>query len=94
MVDFPEGYGFKRGHKAKIVQEVFTVEVGVFSRRDWAHGRSPYAFECIAIIRKEKDEEQPRGILFNAPGMGPIRGTLQQVVTALCTLHRMKGHMK
>jgi len=108
MVDFPEGYGFKPGTKAHPMQETFTVVLGTFSRRDhWRRtGRNtaPYEFTEIAVIRKEftelaavrKEAQEAviRGILLG-PGEGPpIEGTLQQVVTALCTLHRMKGGMK
>lgn len=101
MVDFPEGYGFAPNHGAKIMQESFKVDIGVFSRKanGWVkvdRHRSPYAFVPIGYIRKQNNETPPRGILFNV-GLGvgpPIEGTLQEVVTALCTLHRMRGHIK
>lgn len=101
MVDFPEGYGFEPGGKAKLMQESFLVDIGVFVRRvnEWdvkSRRRSPYVFNSIGYVRKEDSEAQLWGILYNV-GLGvgsPIEGTLQQVVTALCTLHRMRGHMK
>lgn len=102
MVDFPEGYGFAPGHKAKIMQESFLVDIGVFTRKrvDWARvgrNRSPYTFDPIGIIRKVDNEMPIRGTLFRdavkdgQPVGPPIEGTLQQVVTALCTIHRMRG---
>jgi hypothetical protein len=101
MVDFPEGYGFEPNGKAKLMQESFLVDIGVFTRgvSGWVkagRNRSPYHFRHIGYVRKENNEMPLRGILFNE-GLGvgpPIEGTLQQVVTALCTLHRMRGHMK
>jgi hypothetical protein len=96
MVDFPEGYGFAPGKGRAAMQETFTVVIGVFTRRDnfFKTGRrtSPYFFDEVGVIRKESNDTPIRGILLG-PGEGPpIEGTLQQVVTALCTLHRMKGH--
>lgn len=101
MVDFPEGYGFEPGGKAKLMQESFKVDIGVYSRKanGWVkadRNRSPYQFIPIGYVRKENKEMPLWGILYNV-GLGvgpPIEGTPQQVVTALCTLHRMKGHMK
>lgn len=98
MVDFPEGYGFKPGTKGLTMQETFTVVLGTFVRRSpyYKTGprRSPYEFNEVAIIRKENNDTPVRGILLG-PGEGPpIEGTLQQVVTALCTLHRMRGNTK
>ncbi len=102
MVDFPEGYGFEPGGKAKLMQESFLVDIGVFVRRVIefdvrSRRRSPYTFKSIGYVRKENSEAPLRGMLFvDSTGvlMAPIEGTLQQVVTALCTLHRMRGHMK
>lgn len=101
MVDFPEGYGFEPNGKAELMQESFKVDIGVFTRgvSDWVkagRNRSPYHFHRIGYVRKENSEAQLWGILYNV-GLGvgpPIEGTLQQVVTAMCTLHRMRGHMK
>ena len=102
MVDFPEGYGFAPNHGARIMQESFLVDIGVFERRGrggWVQAgrrmnRSPYEFRAIGFIRKENNETPLRGTMFmdGTKDVGaPIEGTLQQVVTALCTLHRMKG---
>jgi hypothetical protein len=105
MVDFPEGYGFAPGHKAKIMQESFLVDVGMFRRKGsgWvkaARRRSPYTFDPIGMVRKEDNEKPIRGTLFfdavkdGQPVGPPVEGTLQQVVTALCTIHRMRGQAK
>lgn len=102
MVDFPEGYGFEPNGKAKLMQESFLVDIGVITRKadGWVkagRNRSPYVFTSIGYVRKENSEAPLRGMLFvGSTGvlMTPIEGTLQQVVTALCTLHRMRGHMK
>jgi hypothetical protein len=97
MVDFPEGYGFKAGTKPYPMQERFTVVLGVFTaggsnypRKSFSR-RSPYKFEEIAVIRKEDNDTPIRGILLGPDNGPPIEGTLQQVVTALCTIHRLKG---
>ncbi len=98
MVDFPEGYGFKPGTKGLTMQETFTVVLGTFTRRNHylKVGRkvSPYEFAEVGVIRKESNDTPIRGILLGPDDGPPIEGTLQQVVTALCTLHRMKGSMK
>lgn len=107
MVDFPEGYGFEPGGRAKLMQESFLVDIGVFMPNPWQASRnktsfrrrSPFSFDPIGHVMKEDNGTPLRGILYNdraaIPIAGPpIEGTLQQVVTALCTLHRMKGHMK
>jgi hypothetical protein len=102
MVDFPEGYGFEPGGKAKLMQASFLVDIGVFVRRvnEWdvkSRRRSPYIFNSIGYIRRDNNNRPLRGVPYNDIGLGespPIEGTLQQVVTALCTLHRMRGHMK
>ena len=101
MVGFPECYGFAPTHGAKIMQESFLVEIGVYGRREprmiRSRTRSPYSFTSIGCVRKEDNDTPIRGILFVPFGMPDeptIEGTLQQVVTALCTIHRMRGHMK
>jgi len=95
MVDFPEGYGFVPGTKGRTMQETFTVTIGTFSRRDYvlktSRRVSPYRFDEVGVIRKESNDTPIRGILFRSGDSPPIEGTLQQVVTALCTLHRMQG---
>jgi hypothetical protein len=100
MVDFPEGYGFAPGKGRALMQETFTVVLGTFSHRPhWSPyyktgpRKSPYEFTEIGVIQKEANDAPIRGILLQVD-TPPIEGTLQQVVTALCTIHRMRGHMK
>jgi len=97
MVDFPEGYGFAPGVGRRVMQETFALDIGTFGRRDmWIkNGRraSPYAFNAIGYVKKDGPDQPVRGTLYKWGGVSdpPIEGTLQQVVTALCTIHRMGG---
>ncbi len=98
MVDFPEGYGFSPSTGAKLMQEKFTLVIGTFSRRSayfkTSRKTSPYEFTEVAVIKKEAHEAPIRGILLGLEMTAPIEGNIQQVVTALCTLHRMMGNKK
>jgi hypothetical protein len=99
MVDFPEGYGFAPGKGRQLMQETFTLVIGTFGRRDPNRkiGRktSPYDFTEVAVVRKEANDAPIRGILLQAESMSaPIEGTLQQVVTALCTIHKLRGNIR
>jgi hypothetical protein len=95
MVDFPEGYGFRPGAKAKLMQEMFSVDIGVFAWVGPAYGkrRSPYAFGPIGCVRKLGSDTPVQGVLYagSSVALPPIEGMLQQVVTAMCTVHRMTG---
>ncbi len=97
MVDFPEGYGFAAGQKARVMQDKFAAVVGVFTPVE-SHfpynkrrSRSPYTFKEIGAVQKEAGNPTIRGILLSKDDTPVIEGTLQQVVTALCTLHRING---
>ncbi len=109
MVDFPESYGFAPSMGRQLMQSRFTVEVGVFRPREVTgyyvssyggrnrgKSRRPFIFDAIGFVAK--DEDTPiRGVLYYRTGEQPvphITGTLQQIVTAMCTIHRMRGHMK
>jgi hypothetical protein len=109
MVDFPEGYGFAPGKGRQLMQSRFTVEVGVFrprevpgyyvssySGRDRSRSRLPYYFDAIGFVAK--DEDTPvRGVLYYSPREEPIpyiTGTLQQIVTAMCTIHKLRGNIR
>jgi hypothetical protein len=98
MVDFPEGYGFAPATKGKLMQEKFTLVIGTYSRRNPyckpSRKTSPYEFTEVAVVKKEAHEAPIRGILLGSEMTAPIEGNIQQVVTALCTLHRMKGNIK
>jgi len=98
MVDFPEGYGFKPGTKRYVLQSTFTVVLGTFTvvdstyySRNFRNRRSPYTFNEVGVIRKEPYEDHVTGTLLNQKSGPVIEGALQQVVTALCTVHRMTG---
>jgi hypothetical protein len=100
MVDFPEGYGFEPGGKAKLMQEEYSVEIGWFDwvGRGWVgygkrRNRSPWRFEPFGVVYTIQGGPTVKGALRHGAAT-VVEGTLQQVVTALCTLHRMKGHMK
>lgn len=100
MVDFPEGYGFEPGGKAMLMHEKFHIEVGQFSRADYHKGqrrRSPWTFTAIGYVFKAGGDAPILGKMYTrieSETLPRVEGTLQQVVTALCTLHRMRGHMK
>jgi hypothetical protein len=102
MVDFPEGYGFEPGGKAKLMQASFLVDIGVFVRRvnEWdvkSRRRSPYVFNSIGYIRKDNNDGSLRGVLHYRTGEPPIphiTGALQQIVTAMCTLHKLRGNLR
>jgi len=96
MVDFPEGYGFAPGQKARVMQDSFAALVGVFTVESHfpynkRRSRSPYTFKEIGAVQKEAGNPTIRGILLGKDDTPVIEGTLQQVVTALCTLHRIRG---
>lgn len=95
MVDFPEGYGFRPGRRGALMQETFSVDIGVFEWIGPAYGkrRSSYAFTPIGRVRKMSISTPIQGVLYagSSIALPPIEGGLQQVVTALCTVHRMTG---
>ena len=96
MVDFPEGYGFEPRGKAELMRDKFHIEVGQFVRA--AHlkrrDRSPWEFKAIGYVYKEGEGAPIQGRMYVGVAYYThprIEGTLQQVVTAMCTIHRMKG---
>lgn len=101
MVDFPEGYGFAPTHKARLVQQVFSVDVGVFTRDSWGTepykyvrkgwvSTSPYLFTPVGRVIRDKGELY--GYIESGTVYGSkITGTLQEICTAICTVHRMTG---
>jgi hypothetical protein len=95
MVDFPEGYGFRPGYKGVPLQEHFSVNIGVFEWVGPTFGkrRSPYAFTPIGCVRKMSSTTPIQGVLYagSSIALPPIEGMLQQVVMAMCTVHRMTG---
>jgi hypothetical protein len=102
MVDFPEGYGFAPGEGRSVMQETFSVDIGTFDRREpkvyvkTKRRMAPYTFTAIGCVGKGGPDQPIRGTLYKWGGVSapPIEGTLQQVVTAICTIHRMTGEAK
>jgi len=98
MVDFPEGYGFGPGYKAKLMQEHFSVDIGVFEWVGPTFGkrRSPYAFTPFGkVVRNDGQQLYGYMLSIQAPPVtftGTLfTGTLQEICTAMCTVHRMTG---
>lgn len=96
MVAFPEGYGFEPGGKAKLMQAEYAISIGqfVWVGNEWVgygkkRNRSPWKFNMIGTVYKKFGADTVKGVLLHqAPH---IDGSLQQVVIAMCTIHRMKG---
>lgn len=98
MVTFPEGYGFEPGDKAQLMQGEFLISVGhfVWIGNEWVgygkkRNRSPWGFRPFGAVEKKKGEPKVKGLFSLDMDTPPIEGSLQQVVTAMCTIHRMKG---
>ncbi len=93
MVDFPEGYGFRPGYKGVPLQGHFSVNIGVFEWVGPTFGkrRSPYAFTPFGNVVKN-DGQQLYGYMLSIQAP-PVKftGTLQEICTAMCTVHRMTG---
>lgn len=99
MVDFPDGYGFAPYQRRYLMQDKFLVDLVIFFRTKnptWRNGsRRVYDFDVIGFIHKEGADSPVRGVLYPTPhseAVGPpvpVEGSIQQVVTALCTIHRM-----
>lgn len=98
MVDFPESYGFEPNGKAQLMQDEFLIEIGRFV---WIgpelvgygkkRNRSPWGFRPFGAVEKKKGEPKVKGLFSVGMGTPSVEGSLQQVVTAMCTIHRMKG---
>ena len=97
MVDFPEGYGFAPNENKWLVQEQFVVSVGTyemkFNNPTLYRGkvRAPYSFVPFGHVVKN-DEQSIYGYLLGAAVHGSrFNGTLQEICTAMCTVHRLTG---
>ena len=103
MVDFPEGYGFAPNDGKLLVQERFVVGVGVYEkatrnptlyrskhRNTPGRGGSPWEFVPIGYVFK--NDNKLFGSLSDIGAEGPVfYGTLQEICTAMCTVHRLTG---
>jgi len=101
MVDFPEGYGFAPNESKWLVQERFVVSVGVYESRTNnptiyrskyknvpGRGAPPYVFVPFGHV--VRDDERLYGYLLAADYHDSIfTGTLQEICTAMCTVHRL-----
>jgi hypothetical protein len=101
MVDFPEGYGFARNESKRLVQEQFVVSVGVYESRTNnptiyrskyknvpGRGAPPYVFVPFGNV--VRDDEELYGYLSAADYHDSrFNGTLQEICTAMCTVHRL-----
>jgi len=104
MVDFPEGYGFAPNESKWLMQSQFVVSVGVYESRTRNpalyrskyrstsnRGTPPYVFVPFGHVVKN-DEEQLYGYLLAADHYKTrFNGTLQEICTAMCTVHRLTG---
>lgn len=103
MVDFPEGYGFAPHESKWLVQSEFIVSVGVYERasRNPTLYRSKYRntpgrggppWDFIPIGHVTKDDKALYGYLLRSDTKSPeFTGTLQDICTAMCTVHRLTG---
>ena len=98
MVDFPEGYGFAPNESRWLVQSTFVVSVGVYENktsvynptiyRSRTRGGSPFAFVPIGHV--VKNDKELFGYLLRSEVTSPeFTGTLQNICTAMCTVHRL-----
>jgi hypothetical protein len=102
MVDFPEGYGFAPNERLRAwqMQSQFVVSVGVYEKKTDPHYNptiyrskrkvtGPYVFAPFGHVVKN-DEEQLYGYLLAADHYKTrFNGTLQEICTAMCTVHRL-----
>ena len=103
MVDFPEGYGFAPNDGKLLVQERFVVGVGVYekatrnptlyrSKHRNTPGRGGSHFESVPIGHVVKNDRELFGYLLRSDTKSPeFSGTLQDICTAMCTVHRLTG---
>ena len=102
MVDFPEGYGFARNESKWLMQSQFVVSVGVYEKktdpyynptiyRSKRKVTGPYVFVPFGHVVKN-DEQQLYGYMIgDAIYNTRFNGTLQEICTAMCTVHRLTG---
>jgi hypothetical protein len=93
VIEFPEGYGFAPQEAAGLIQDTFYLQVGLYTRNQnkWQRDkRSPYVFRPVGRVMRY------RGELYGYIDVGPatgtiIKGTIQDICTAICTAHRLTG---
>lgn len=99
MVDFPEGYGFEPNGAKMLAQNEFYIEIGTYVWRGtpvkskYVRKTSPWQFNAIGFIANDKPAgSKLTGRLFMSDAR--VTGTVQQIITVLCTMHRMSGGNK
>ena len=98
MVDFPEGYGFAPNESKWLVQSQFVVSVGVYEERtnptiyrSKTKGGSPYVFVPFGHVVKNGEQQLYGYMMGDAIYNTRFNGTLQDICTAMCTVHRLTG---
>jgi hypothetical protein len=97
MVDFPEGYGFEPNGAKMLAQSEFYIEIGTYVWRGTPgreHKRMPpWQFRAIGYIANDKPAgSKLNGCLYRSDVR--VTGTVQEIITVLCTAHRMSGDNK
>jgi len=92
VIEFPEGYGFAPQERAGLIQDTFYLQVGLYTRATggWQRRKSVYNFTPVGRVMRD------RGELYGYIDVGPatgtiIKGTIQDICTAICTAHRLTG---
>ena len=104
MVDFPEGYGFAPNESKWLMQSQFVVSIGVYESRTRnptlyrskyrnvpGRGAPPYSFAPFGRVVKNDDEHLYGYMLSIHTPPTKFSGTLQEICTAMCTVHRLTG---
>jgi len=102
MVDFPEGYGFAPNESKWLMQSQFVVSIGVYEKktdpyynptiyRSKRKVTGPYAFAPFGRVVKNDDEHLYGYMLSIHTPPAKFNGTLQEICTAMCTVHRLTG---
>jgi hypothetical protein len=95
VIEFPEGYGFAPQERVGLIQDKFYLEVGFYVREpSGRRGRgSPYKFTSVGRVIRDRGELH--GYIDVGPATGTImKGTIQDICTAICTAHRLTGEKK
>lgn len=96
MLEFPEGYGFAPRERAGLIQDTFYLTVGLYVRSTsgWRRDkRSPYLFMPVGRVIRDRGELY--GYIDVGPATGTImKGTIQDICTAICTAHRLTGEKR
>jgi hypothetical protein len=95
VIEFPEGYGFAPTKKVGLIQDTFFLEIGFYTRvtGGWRRDKLPYKFTPVGRVMRDRGELH--GYIDVGPATGTImKGTIQDICTAICTAHRLTGEKK